>query len=625
MLGVCVLGIGLFLGSWMVQIVQGIGVSGLNSPVGWGVYITTFVFWVGIAHSGTLISGNYIHDISGKGIFLGYTDSTGIEISGNTIDGAVGAIYLVYNVLIENLVLQDNTITSPSGAAIQLHDMDGVDITGQDVTGLSTWWAVYVQDSQDVDLLGGNVSGNVGGIAFVNVSDGLIACNTIHGNAGAGINISSPADTIRVKFNSIVGNASGVENWSGSVLDASLNWWGSADGPWTPTNPTAHGEVIWFTNVIYSPWLGIDPDGYPAIVGVQLVSPLLFVVDDIGPAPAGGYFDAAVEGANEIPGVDTILVMPGGYTMGEPVGEGVEIIGSGECPTCTDLTGVLPLLSGGVTLGGFRKGFNLLGDVTVSGDASTVHINWNNIGGMISNLGTGTLDATFNYWGDLFPSDSITGDVAYSPFLPVEVCTLIGYMDEHGLSALDAIDYAYLLLQSHSPLASRCALLALEIRDTFGLTLDEVLALQDEYGCLRVNVAYRRAHGDYRDFLTLLLGYTPSMPFLDREVVGAGGEIEGVEVNAVYTQGETIHIAFTLTSPVSGEEIDDAVATLTVVRHEDDGVLNVLELHMIPFDEAAGQYVLDFDSSGLAPGLYSLWIGTSDGQSYEVMVGITAP
>ena len=35
---------------------KGIGVSGLNAPVGWGVYITTFVFWVGIAHSGTLIS-----------------------------------------------------------------------------------------------------------------------------------------------------------------------------------------------------------------------------------------------------------------------------------------------------------------------------------------------------------------------------------------------------------------------------------------------------------------------------------------------------------------------------------------------------------------------------------------
>lgn len=38
------------------QVRMGMGVTGLNNPVGWGVYITTFVFWVGIAHSGTLIS-----------------------------------------------------------------------------------------------------------------------------------------------------------------------------------------------------------------------------------------------------------------------------------------------------------------------------------------------------------------------------------------------------------------------------------------------------------------------------------------------------------------------------------------------------------------------------------------
>ena len=49
-------GVGLFFTSWFWQIWEGIGVSGLNAPVGWGVYITTFVFWVGIAHSGTLIS-----------------------------------------------------------------------------------------------------------------------------------------------------------------------------------------------------------------------------------------------------------------------------------------------------------------------------------------------------------------------------------------------------------------------------------------------------------------------------------------------------------------------------------------------------------------------------------------
>src|SRR5690606_16690490 len=42
--------------AWAVQIYLGIGMSWLRNPVGWGAYITTFVFWVGIAHSGTLIS-----------------------------------------------------------------------------------------------------------------------------------------------------------------------------------------------------------------------------------------------------------------------------------------------------------------------------------------------------------------------------------------------------------------------------------------------------------------------------------------------------------------------------------------------------------------------------------------
>jgi molybdopterin-containing oxidoreductase family membrane subunit len=44
------------IGAWSWQIYKGMGVAGIMSPVGWGVYITNFVFWVGIAHSGTLIS-----------------------------------------------------------------------------------------------------------------------------------------------------------------------------------------------------------------------------------------------------------------------------------------------------------------------------------------------------------------------------------------------------------------------------------------------------------------------------------------------------------------------------------------------------------------------------------------
>jgi molybdopterin-containing oxidoreductase family membrane subunit len=54
--GLAASGVGLLFFSWGNQIYQGIGLTGLNTPVGWGAYITTFVFWVGIAHSGTLIS-----------------------------------------------------------------------------------------------------------------------------------------------------------------------------------------------------------------------------------------------------------------------------------------------------------------------------------------------------------------------------------------------------------------------------------------------------------------------------------------------------------------------------------------------------------------------------------------
>lgn len=42
--------------AWGRQLYIGMGVSGLEWPVMWAMYITCFVFWIGIAHSGTLIS-----------------------------------------------------------------------------------------------------------------------------------------------------------------------------------------------------------------------------------------------------------------------------------------------------------------------------------------------------------------------------------------------------------------------------------------------------------------------------------------------------------------------------------------------------------------------------------------
>jgi Ni/Fe-hydrogenase subunit HybB-like protein len=38
------------------EIATGIGTWGVNRTVGWAVGITSFVFWIGIGHAGTLIS-----------------------------------------------------------------------------------------------------------------------------------------------------------------------------------------------------------------------------------------------------------------------------------------------------------------------------------------------------------------------------------------------------------------------------------------------------------------------------------------------------------------------------------------------------------------------------------------
>jgi Ni/Fe-hydrogenase subunit HybB-like protein len=49
-------GAGWALICFLHQTLSGMGVTGLNWSVGWGTYITNFVFWIGIGHAGTLIS-----------------------------------------------------------------------------------------------------------------------------------------------------------------------------------------------------------------------------------------------------------------------------------------------------------------------------------------------------------------------------------------------------------------------------------------------------------------------------------------------------------------------------------------------------------------------------------------
>src|SRR5579863_4981475 len=43
--------------AWIYQIETGIGQTHLHLPIYWGIYIASFVYWIGVSHSGTFISG----------------------------------------------------------------------------------------------------------------------------------------------------------------------------------------------------------------------------------------------------------------------------------------------------------------------------------------------------------------------------------------------------------------------------------------------------------------------------------------------------------------------------------------------------------------------------------------
>lgn len=53
-LSMACMGVGVVVVYYNVTV--GLGINGWNHPVMWGVYITNFVFWIGIGHAGTLIS-----------------------------------------------------------------------------------------------------------------------------------------------------------------------------------------------------------------------------------------------------------------------------------------------------------------------------------------------------------------------------------------------------------------------------------------------------------------------------------------------------------------------------------------------------------------------------------------
>ena len=414
-------------------------------------------------------------------------------------------------------------------------------------------------------------------------------------------------------YNYIAGNTEwGIRNRDTGLtcrFDAILNWWGSVDGPMVPSNPDGDGDRV-SRNVIYSPWLGIGADADPGAPGWQPMSPMLIVVDDVGPSPTEGYLNAAIAGANSVllDGHDTIEVRPGSYDVDEEITDGVSILSTeGACETT--LTGQIDIGTAGVLLGEIRNGFRIDGNVRVlSGqDASLSALHWNDIYGMVENAGSGTLDATYNFWGAGGPIVQTIGSVDAYPDLPLSSCTIIGYIDEYGMTVAEVLIFGGMIAEGYSEAFARTAT---EIVMRCGIGNRQALGLILEYGHSRVKSALRRTR-TCAEFYELLEGY--AMP------AGAGGAApESVVV------GEPLNVALVIVDPLTGDAVTDALVTVTVCR-EDVEPVEIAYFGVLPYDAETGMYGDAIDTTGWEPGTYRIYMGTDRMSWSEDVVEVIAP
>lgn len=255
---------------------------------------------------------------------LGYnSDISGLNIHDNDFSGAPdGYVGVFINHTLEGsgiVTVQDNTFTGNMYQGV-VTERSNVVITGNTLTASGSGDAVILLDwgpsgdqSDSRELSNIAVTDNnianfgramvVGNNIHTQVLTGIsITNNDVTGNA-TGILVRSSADGVVANYNKITGNSTyGAENTDAAVLDATLNWWGDATGPYHASdNPSGLGNAV-SDNVDFMPWYTTETMGAAVIVKIDDTEDVRAYADTIQ-----GGIDVAYEG-------DTVYVTNGTYT-----------------------------------------------------------------------------------------------------------------------------------------------------------------------------------------------------------------------------------------------------------------------------------------------------------------------
>lgn len=235
-----------------------------------------------------------------------------------TSDYAIGCYaantpsHMISGTVVENNLIQDCKYGFMAGVGLQHAVISGNEIVGSyqtdDEWGAIALWGISMSDiTIEGNLIHENALSGIylGGGNYDSIK---VHYNEIRDNSGPGVRVSAGANVVGswIQFNNIVGNTDyGVLRSGSTVVDATLNWWGSASGPkhalntYTAPGGEPQGDAV-SDNVLYVPWLGAP---YPE------VAPFAPVTLDEPP----GQFSSIQAAINAATGT-TITCAAGTYT-----------------------------------------------------------------------------------------------------------------------------------------------------------------------------------------------------------------------------------------------------------------------------------------------------------------------
>lgn len=176
------------------------------------------------------------------------SNSSNITVSGNNSNNAGdpnGASLVALSGVVDGVSITNNTATTTGSQVFFFGSMSGTtNISNNSFTG---------GQSSAVALFGGEFSSDTPNSGTFNITD-----NNLSGNA-RGIRVTAngltSAGRVVAHGNNLAGNTTaGVANLSPGTVDATRNWWGSANGPTVASNPGGTGAAIVGSNVTYAPW-----------------------------------------------------------------------------------------------------------------------------------------------------------------------------------------------------------------------------------------------------------------------------------------------------------------------------------------------------------------------------------